>query len=173
MNSLKCERQQQKLNLAFSPSICALERHQSTSVQRLHFETSSAYGRIALWPWRVNNGENISLNCLLTRVYFKWANMDFNTEKSIMNVHTYCTSPLAGTFFYISSWVWRTTACHIKSRRLACFRNSIHKMSKPNRGFIRLLLGTSATITVRDEGPLFLSFAFFPVRHRACAVIIT
>lgn len=33
-------------------------------------------------------------------------------------------------------------------------------MSKLNRGFIRLLLGTSATITARDEGPIFLSFCF-------------
>lgn len=63
---------------------------------------------------------------------------------------------------YISSWAWRTTACHIKSRRLACFRNNIHKMSKSSCSFIRLLLGNRATITVRNEGPLFFSFAFFP-----------
>lgn len=53
-------------------------------------------------------------------------------------------------------------ACHIKSMRLACFRNNIHKMSKPNCGIIRLLLGTSV---VSNKGPLFPSLPFF-VRHR-------
>lgn len=62
---------------------------------------------------------------------------------------------------YISSWAWQTTACHIKSRRLACFRNNVHKMSKPKCGFIRLLLRTNAAITVRDEGPPFPFLFFF------------
>lgn len=87
-------------------------------------------------------------------------NMDFNTPKSIINVHTCCLSLPCRHELHISSWASRTTACHIKSKRLTCFRNNIQEMSKPNRSIIKLLLGTSASVTGRDEGPLY-SFAFF------------
>lgn len=71
-----------------------------------------------------------------------------------MKVHTPWVSAL-GRAAYISSRVSQTTACHFKSRRLACFWKNVHKISEPNRGFIRLQLGKDASVTVRDDGCSF------------------
>lgn len=111
----------------------------------------------------VNNVENaVFLQIVCLHMFISNRQTGISVHNKINNECTHILHTSYSCALYISSWAWRTTVRHITSRRLACFRNNVHKMSKPNCSFIRLLLRTSGTRTVRDEDPLFLSFTFFP-----------
>ena len=76
---------------------------------------------------------------------------------------------------YISSWASWTTACRIKSRRLACFRNNIHEMSKPNPPLHEAPAGNRCLCNSEGWGPtllfilLFFLFFFFLQTHSLCS----
>lgn len=79
--------------------------------------------------------------------------MYFNAGESIINVHNVPPALPSPRLARQAPGPRQTTQRHIKSRRLACFRNNVQEMSKPKRRFIRPLLRSAASVTVRDEGP--------------------
>lgn len=137
----------------------------------LHFETSSIMiGLLSGHRISVNWKLYLEIVCLDVFFSFPIGKHGFQCSK----INNECTNILPVSprrhALYISSWASRTTACRIKSRRLACFRNNIHEMSKPNPPLHEAPAGNRCLCNSEGWGPaLLFLLLFFLQTHSLCS----